>query len=63
MVYYLIEQQAREGHEAGSWYFEDSHTESAGRLYHTAMAIMILEVYYRHLPIYGKKASEDNFQL
>jgi hypothetical protein len=50
---YLIEQQATEGHESGSWYFEDSHTETAGRLYHTAMAIMILEVYYRYLPLYG----------
>jgi hypothetical protein len=50
---YLIKEQATEGHESGSWYFEDSHTESAGRLYHTAMAIMILEVYYRYLPLYS----------
>ena len=50
---YLISQQATAGHEAGSWWFEDNHTASAGRLYDTAMAIMILEVYYRYLPLYG----------
>ena len=39
------------------------HTDKGGRLYCTSLATMILEVYYRHLPIYGKKAAEDEFEL
>lgn len=49
---YLVETQARDGHEAGSWHFDDEKTRSGGRLYNTAMAIMTLEVYYRYLPLY-----------
>ena len=49
---HLIATQATEGHERGSWWFEDAKTHSAGRLYNTAMAVMILEVYYRHMPLY-----------
>lgn len=32
-----------------------------GRLYCTALATMILEVYYRHMPIYAKNAVEEDF--
>lgn len=56
---HLIQTQAREGHESGSWYFEESHTKAAGRLYNTAMAIMILEVYYRHMPLYTEDVWKD----
>lgn len=49
---YLIQTQANQGHENGSWYFEHAHSKKGGRLYNTAMAIMILEVYYRYMPIY-----------
>ena len=28
-----------------------------GRIYNTSLATMILEVYYRHMPIYEKKAA------
>jgi hypothetical protein len=49
---YLIETQAVEGHERGSWYFNEAHSTHGGRLYTTAMAIMTLEVYYRYMPIY-----------
>jgi len=53
----LIKTQKREGHPAGSWYFEDPPTSTAGgRLYCTAMAAMILEVYYRFMPLYGEEA-------
>lgn len=55
----LIATQASEGHEAGSWYTADYHTTSGGRLCDTALAIMILEVYYRHLPLYGFRGVED----
>jgi hypothetical protein len=59
---WLVESQAREGHETGSWFFSfDFHTGAGGRLYCTAMATMMLEVYYRHLPLYGGKAVDDEF--
>jgi hypothetical protein len=48
----LIRTQATAGHEWGSWQFTEAHTKAAGRLYNTAMAIMILEVYYRYMPLY-----------
>jgi hypothetical protein len=62
---YLVRSQKQLGHEKGSWYFEGGgHAGSAGgRLYATSMATMILEVYYRHLPIYKKQASEEDFPL
>lgn len=52
---YLVATQSHSGHETGSWYFEEadkSHNRQGGRLYTTSMAIMILEVYYRYMPIY-----------
>ena len=58
---WLVEGQSREGHENGSWMMpgDDPGAETGGRLYCTAMAAMILEVYYRHLPIYGRGATAD----
>ena len=59
---FLISTQAREGHEKGSWFLPgDGHNTTGGRLYVTAMATMILEVYYRHMPIYQEKAVEEEF--
>jgi hypothetical protein len=55
----LVATQSRRGHEHGSWYFHDEHGKSGGRLYTTAMCVMILEVYYRHMPLYGKRAVEE----
>lgn len=52
---YLVATQAVQGHENGSWYFDDEHSRVGGRLYTTAMAVMILEVYYRYLPLYGEE--------
>ena len=60
---WLVKQQNRRGHADGSWYMGRQHTDKGGRLYCTAMATMILEVYYRHLPIYGSQAAEKEFQL
>ena len=56
----LVRTQSYEGHENGSWQFEDEHAsgEKGGRLYNTCMAIMTLEVYYRYLPIYGDDEHE-----
>ncbi|OHB80043.1 MAG: hypothetical protein A2W31_18865 [Planctomycetes bacterium RBG_16_64_10] len=51
----LIAAQASAGHEAGSWQFVESHSREAGRLYNTAMAIMLLEIYYRYMPLYSQR--------
>ncbi|MDA1180122.1 MAG: terpene cyclase/mutase family protein, partial [Planctomycetota bacterium] len=60
----LVNSQQRTGHTAGSWFFPaDKGAVAGGRLYSTAMATMILEVYYRHLPIYGENAAGDHFPL
>ena len=48
--------QARVGHEAGSWSFADPETAPGGRLGHTALAVLTLEVYYRLLPLYKPEA-------
>jgi hypothetical protein len=54
---YLIQMQDDSStHRAGSWYFHDHHGQVGGRLYTTAMAVMILEVYYRYLPLYDEEA-------
>ncbi len=60
---YLVKTQAMEGHETGSWYFEggDQGSAQGGRLYCTSMAAMILEVYYRHLPLYRQQSVLDRF--
>ena len=55
---FLTRTQAAEGHESGSWYFSGGQAQRGGRLYVTAMAIMTLEVYYRHLPLYADHAAE-----
>ncbi|MAR12971.1 MAG: hypothetical protein CL681_23765, partial [Blastopirellula sp.] len=61
----LVNSQIKRGHEEGSWHMGrgDHGSERGGRLYCTSMATMILEVYYRHLPIYGKQAAEEDFPL
>ncbi|MBM3955453.1 MAG: terpene cyclase/mutase family protein [Planctomycetes bacterium] len=61
----LLNTQAKRGHEAGSWYdgVDSGHgADAAGRLYCTALSAMILEVYYRHLPIYGQQSVEEDFR-
>ena len=50
---HLIRTQEKTGHKAGSWRAEGTdYGARAGRLYSTAMALMTLQVYYRHLPMY-----------
>jgi hypothetical protein len=45
----LVESQAREGHEKGSWFFfGDPGASAGGRHYATCLAALNLEVYYRH---------------
>ncbi len=58
---FLVARQSSSGHTKGSWFFTDRHGEAGGRLYTTAICTMILEVYYRHMPLYGEEAVEDAF--
>jgi hypothetical protein len=58
----LIKTQELHGHKSGSWFFEgDGHNNAGGRLYCSALATLILEVYYRHLPLYSKEAADEDF--
>ena len=51
----LPARQVNEGKEKGSWDPEgDAWGQHGGRLYVTALSIFMLEVYYRHLPIYSQ---------
>jgi hypothetical protein len=59
----LVHAQAKQGHEDGSWFTGtgDNGAGPGGRLYCTAMATMILEVYYRHLPLYRSQSIDQDF--
>lgn len=57
----LVAQQARIGHELGSWFFSDPDTAPGGRLAHTALATLTLEVYYRLLPVFTRDAVHRGF--
>lgn len=47
--------QTRKGKEDGSWNPNgDVYGDTHGRLYVTCLSVYMLEVYYRHLPIYRK---------
>lgn len=59
----LVQAQVSDGHAAGSWYQSGGHAKSGGRLYNTSLATMILEVYYRHMPLYSERSSADDFEL
>jgi hypothetical protein len=60
----LLTTQINTGHAAGSWYWDDGFSSGqAGRLYTTCMATMILEVYYRYMPLYSEQSQEDAFKL
>jgi hypothetical protein len=48
----LVSTQARQGSLAGSWKPADAREQPGGRLYATALRLLMLEVYYRHLPLY-----------
>jgi len=51
----LVNNQEKQGRESGSWDPKgDKWGLHGGRLYVTCLSIMMLEVYYRHLPLYSK---------
>ena len=61
----LVTAQETKGHMEGSWFKEvdGGHgAGAAGRIYCTSLATMILEVYYRHLPIYGQQSIDEDFK-
>lgn len=55
---HLIRTQVLDGHAHGSWDVADPHGYAGGRLYMTTLALLTLEVYYRHLPLYQKDRIE-----
>ena len=66
----LLATQATKGHEAGSWFTGVDGCDPnlnirppvvGGRLYCTSLATMMLEVYYRHLPIYRNQVTDEEF--
>jgi len=64
---WLVSEQGTNAGSSGSWHFSDSKSHrgpiEGGRLASTAFATMILEVYYRHMPLYANNASEEDFPL
>ena len=51
----LVGLQNKEGPLAGSWDPDSVWGGYGGRIYSTALGAMCLEVYYRFLPVYGKR--------
>ncbi|MGE0533662.1 MAG: prenyltransferase/squalene oxidase repeat-containing protein [Pirellulales bacterium] len=52
----LIAMQSADGHEAGSWDPVGEFSDVGGRIYMTSLALLTLEVYYRHMPLYKEHA-------
>ena len=48
----VVNTQIRDGHMAGTWNPVDNWEKRGGRLYSTSMKLLLLEIYYRHLPLY-----------
>ncbi len=50
---HLLSNQEQEGETAGSWSPQGvPHGDRGGRIYATSLAMLTLQVYYRHLPMY-----------
>lgn len=61
---WLVSTQDQSKGAKGSWFFPNSaHMSESGRLCLTSFATMILEVYYRHMPLYAEAAAEEEFPL
>lgn len=48
----LVKSQLNTGQLAGTWHPRDNWENTGGRIYATSMKLLMLEVYYRHLPLY-----------
>ena len=60
---WLIKQQNRKDNDNGSWDESGNIGGSCGRLGATAMCLLTLEVYYRHLPLYKRGADGKAVQI
>lgn len=61
---HLIRTQEKTGHQAGSWNPKGTdYGDRGGRLYATGMALMTLQVYYRHLPLYRTVAKRPSRKI
>ena len=54
----LLAHQQVDGAAAGSWEPVDEWAEIGGRVYQTAICTLMLEVYYRYLPMYAYEGYE-----
>jgi hypothetical protein len=48
----LLATQVADGIHQGTWDPTDNWEQSGGRIYATALRLLMLEVYFRHLPLY-----------
>ena len=48
----LVTTQVTKGPMAGTWDPVDPREKTGGRICSTALRLLMLEVYYRHLPLY-----------
>ncbi len=48
----LVSTQVKEGPNAGTWDPRDRRELQGGRLYTSSLKLLMLEIYYRHLPLY-----------
>jgi hypothetical protein len=49
----LLETQDKEGITTGTWTPKDHWEQRGGRIYATSIKLLMLEIDYRHLPLYG----------
>lgn len=56
----LVSTQVTKGPAAGSWAPTDSHGRRGGQIYQTALSVLTLEVYYRHLPMYQRLGTDQH---
>ena len=57
---YLIQDQRKSGHAAGSWDPKAPWGTYGGRVFATALSTLCLEVYYRFLPLYQVQKGTDD---
>jgi hypothetical protein len=59
----LLELQEKSGRNAGSWPPVGRWAAMGGRIFTTSLAICMLEVYYRHMPLNRSEAVEIGLQM
>ena len=55
----LLAHQRKDGRAAGSWDPDGEWADVGGRIYQTALCTLMLEVYYRYLPLYSIEEPVD----